>query len=82
MYRKINKLPSVQHIYLKQLIAEGSLGSEEAAQMTSDYKSCLEKVRRDKNRPPPSPVNSLQDRWKVTSSRMHRSRKREWITAG
>lgn len=63
MYRKINELPSVQHIYLKQLIAEGSLGSEEAAQMTSDYKSRLEKVRRDKNRPPPSPVNSLQDRW-------------------
>ncbi len=64
MYRKIAELPTVQQLYRKRLVAEGILTDDEADQMVKDYKSCLEKVRRARERPAHTPLDSLQGRWK------------------
>ncbi|MDX8390721.1 MAG: 2-oxoglutarate dehydrogenase E1 component [Mariprofundaceae bacterium] len=63
MYRQIEGTPSVQQLYRERLIADGVFNDEEADAMVNWYRGCLDRVRRDQNRPPPTPVNSLQGRW-------------------
>ena len=63
MYRRIGELPSVEQLYRQRLIKDGILTSEDCDNMIAAYRDCLDKVRRIKDRPAPSPVNSLQGRW-------------------
>ncbi len=63
MYRRISEHPTVHELYRKRLIRDGLLTKEESEAMVREYRSCLEKVRRDKDRPPPAPIDSLHGRW-------------------
>jgi len=63
MYRRIAELPTVEQLYRERLIKDGVLTAEDCDNMINTYRDCLETVRRAKDRPAPSPVNSLQGRW-------------------
>ena len=64
MYRKITSHPTVLELYRKRLVEDGVLADEDAEAQIHDYRECLERVRRNKERTPPSEPNSLQGRWK------------------
>ncbi|HXH71593.1 MAG TPA: 2-oxoglutarate dehydrogenase E1 component [Mariprofundaceae bacterium] len=63
MYRKISEHPTVEHVYRDYLTRDGILSKAEAEAMVEDYRNRMEEVRRAKDRPPPTRVNSLQGRW-------------------
>ena len=63
MYRHIKTHPTLRHLYAEQLVRAGVLGEDEPDEMVRAYRECMENIRRTKDRPPPSPVNSLQGRW-------------------
>jgi len=63
MYRKIAAHPNVLQLYRERLLADGVLSEQDADDMIHDYRACLEQVRRNKDRPPPSAPNSLHGRW-------------------
>ena len=63
MYRRISELPTVEQLYRDRLIQCGVLTEHGCDQMVSRYRDCLDEVRRNPERPAPSPVNSLQGRW-------------------
>ena len=63
MYRRIGELASVEQLYRERLIRDHVLTAEGCDSMITAYRDCLDKVRRIKDRPAPSPVNSLQGRW-------------------
>jgi len=63
MYHRIANHPTVGVLYRDRLIRDGIISEPDYSAMVSTYRDCLEKVRRNKDRPAPSPVNSLQGRW-------------------
>lgn len=63
MYRRIGEHPTVEQLYRDRLISDHVLSATECDEMIHAYRDCLDKVRRAADRPPPSPVNSLQGRW-------------------
>ncbi len=65
MYRRIASHPTVGMLYRNRLIEDGIFSESDYSSMVSTYRDCLDKVRRSRNkeRPAPSPVNSLQGRW-------------------
>ncbi|MDQ6966681.1 MAG: thiamine pyrophosphate-dependent enzyme, partial [Mariprofundaceae bacterium] len=63
MYRKMAAHLPVHQLYREQLVAEGVVSDAEVEAMVQDYRSCLEEVRRNPNRPPPEKHNSLSGRW-------------------
>ncbi len=63
MYRKITTHPNVLQRYRERLVADGVLSDQDVDDQIHDYRECLEKVRRNKDRPPPAAPNSLQGRW-------------------
>jgi 2-oxoglutarate dehydrogenase E1 component len=63
MYRRIDEHPTVEHIYRQRLIDAGVLTEADCEVMVSKYRDCLDQLRRDKDRPVPRAVNSLQERW-------------------
>ncbi|MDQ6958576.1 MAG: 2-oxoglutarate dehydrogenase E1 component [Mariprofundaceae bacterium] len=63
MYRKITAHPNVLQRYRERLVADGVLSDQDVDDQIHDYRECLEKVRRNKDRPPPAAPNSLQGRW-------------------
>jgi len=63
MYHRIASHPTVGVIYRDRLIQDGIISDTDYHAMVNTYRDCLDKVRRNKERPPPSPVNSLQGRW-------------------
>jgi len=62
MYRRIAEHPTVETVHRDRLIADGVLAQHDSEDMVKEYRNCLEKMRRDKERPP-SQINSLQGRW-------------------
>ncbi|MDQ6981748.1 MAG: 2-oxoglutarate dehydrogenase E1 component [Mariprofundus sp.] len=62
MYRRIAEHPTVETVHRDRLIADGVLDQQESESMVKEYRNCLEKMRKDRERPP-SQVNSLQGRW-------------------
>jgi len=63
MYRKIAAQPNVLQRYRERLVTDGVLSEQDVDDQIHDYRECLEQVRRNKDRPPPSAPNSLQGRW-------------------
>jgi len=63
MYRRIAEHPTVQQVYRKQLVDQGVITDQEADDMVKRYRDCMDELRRNPDRPPPAPVNSLQGRW-------------------
>ncbi|MDQ6959993.1 MAG: 2-oxoglutarate dehydrogenase E1 component [Mariprofundaceae bacterium] len=63
MYRKIAAHPNILQLYRERLVADGVLSDQDVDDQIHDYRACLEQVRRNKERPPPSTPNSLQGRW-------------------
>lgn len=63
MYRKIEAHPTVQQVYRKRLVADAVITDPEADDMVKQYRECMDELRRDPERLPASPVNSLQGRW-------------------
>ncbi|MDT8375887.1 MAG: 2-oxoglutarate dehydrogenase E1 component [Mariprofundaceae bacterium] len=63
MYRRIEEHPTLLQIYRKKMVDEGIVTDEEADAMVKWYRECMDELRRDPGREPPSPVNSLQGRW-------------------
>lgn len=63
MYRRINDHPTLQTRYRNQLVEAGVLDDGDVDRMVARYRDCLDKVRRDPERPAPASVNSLQGRW-------------------
>ncbi len=63
MYQRIASHPTTGIIYRDSLVRDGIIRDSDYSAMVSTYRDCLDKVRRNKDRPAPSPVNSLQGRW-------------------
>jgi len=63
MYHRISSHPTVGVVYRDRLIQDGIISNKDYHAMVSTYRDCLDKVRRNKDRPAPNPVNSLQGRW-------------------
>ena len=63
MYHRISNHPTVGVIYRDRLIQDGVISNHDYHAMVSTYRDCLDKVRRNKERAAPNPVNSLQGRW-------------------
>lgn len=63
MYRKIDEHPTLLQVYRKQLVKEGVITDKDADEVVEWYRDCMDEMRRNPERPPPSPVNSLQGRW-------------------
>jgi len=70
MYRRIASHPTVGMLYRNRLIEDGIISDTDYTAMVATYRDCLDKVRRSRNkdRPAPSPVNSLQGRWEGFTS--------------
>ncbi len=70
MYRRIASHPTVGMLYRNRLIQDGIISDTDYSAMVATYRDCLDKVRRSRNkdRPAPSPVNSLQGRWEGFTS--------------
>ena len=68
MYRRIASHPTVGMLYRNRLIQDGIFSDKDYSAMVATYRDCLDKVRRNKDRPAPSPVNSLQGRWEGFTS--------------
>jgi len=63
MYRKIDEHPTLLQVYRKKLVEEGVISEKDADEVVEWYRDCMDEMRRNPERPPPSPVNSLQGRW-------------------
>jgi len=63
MYRKIDEHPTLLQVYRKKLVDEGVITDKDADEVVEWYRDCMDEIRRNPERPPPSPVNSLQGRW-------------------
>jgi 2-oxoglutarate dehydrogenase E1 component len=63
MYRRIDEHPTLLQRYRKRLIEDGIITDQDADEVVTWYRECMDELRRDPDRPPPSPVNSLQGRW-------------------
>jgi len=63
MYRKIDEHPTLLQVYRKKLVDEGVITDKDADEVVEWYRDCMDEMRRNPERPPPSPVNSLQGRW-------------------
>jgi len=63
MYRRIDGHPTVEQIYRQQLAGAGVLTDVDCKAMVKAYRDCLEQLRRDKHRPVPHAVNTLNGRW-------------------
>lgn len=63
MYRRIDEHPTLLQIYRKQLIEAGVITDKDADEVVEWYRDCMDEMRRNPERPPPAPVNSLQGRW-------------------
>jgi len=62
MYRRIAEHPTVESVYRERLVADGVLGRQDSERMVKEYRNCLEKMRKNREKAP-SQVNSLQGRW-------------------
>jgi len=69
MYRRIDEHPTLQQLYRQKLVDEGVITEADADEVVQWYRDCMDELRRDPNRPPPAPVNSLQGRWEGFLSR-------------
>jgi len=63
MYRRIDEHPTPLQVYRKRLIEDGIITDKDADEVIKWYRECMDEMRRNPERPPPSPVNSLQGRW-------------------
>ena len=63
MYRRIDEHPTLLQIYRKRLIEDGIITDQDADEVVTWYRECMDEMRRNPERPPPTPVNSLQGRW-------------------
>ncbi len=63
MYRRIDEHPTLLQLYRKKLIDAGVISEKDADEVVQWYRDCMDEMRRNPERPPPSPVNSLQGRW-------------------
>lgn len=63
MYRRIDEHPTLLQHYRKRLIEDGIITDQDADEVVKWYRECMDELRRDPDRPAPSPVNSLQGRW-------------------
>lgn len=63
MYRRIAEHPTLLQVYRKKLVEQGVISDSDADEVVKWYRDCMDELRRDPERSPPSPVNSLQGRW-------------------
>ncbi|MES0370912.1 MAG: 2-oxoglutarate dehydrogenase E1 component [Mariprofundaceae bacterium] len=63
MYRRIGEHPTLLQVYRKKLVEEGVISDSDADEVVKWYRDCMDELRRDPERAPASPVNSLQGRW-------------------
>jgi len=69
MYRRIDEHPTLLQIHRKRLIEAGVITDKDADEVVTWYRECMDEMRRNPERPPPTPVNSLQGRWEGYLSR-------------
>lgn len=81
MYRRIEEHPTIEQVYRDRLIAEGVLSKDESDAMIATYRECMDEVRKTRDRPAPSPVNSLQGRW-ADYVRETTEEPETWVDAG
>ncbi|MFQ5345277.1 MAG: 2-oxoglutarate dehydrogenase E1 component [Mariprofundus sp.] len=62
MYRRIAEHPTVESVYRDRLIADGVLDRQDSENLVKEYRNCLEKMRKNREKTP-SQINSLQGRW-------------------